>query len=139
MTVTHTSAAPARAAIVTTLRGAAPVLDSFIRYHVALGFAHLYLFFDDQDDPALAIAGRHDPAHVSVFVRGSDLDAQWRECVQFAWFAPHLAQEVMARQCLNVEVACRRRSGRVATGCCTSMPTSCSIALDRRRPATSAA
>lgn len=28
----------ARAALVTTLRGAAPVLDSFLRYHLALGF-----------------------------------------------------------------------------------------------------
>lgn len=96
---------PARAALVTTLRGAAPVLDSFIRYHLGLGFAHLYLFFDDPGDPGIALARRHDRGRVTIAVCGSDLDAAWRECVQFAYFAPHLAGEVMSRQCLNVEVA----------------------------------
>ncbi|MEO8132654.1 MAG: glycosyltransferase family 2 protein [Betaproteobacteria bacterium] len=96
---------PARAAIVTTLRGSAPVLDSFIRYHLALGFEHLYLFFDDPGDPAIAIARGFDAARVSIVPRDRALAAEWRHCVQFAYFSPHLAHEVMARQCLNVEVA----------------------------------
>lgn len=100
------SASPrARAALVTTLRGAAPVLESFIRYHRAIGFAHIYLFFDDPDDPGLAIARRHADAGVTILARGPGLDAAWRQCVQFAYFAPHLESEVMSRQCLNVEVA----------------------------------
>ncbi|MBK8740542.1 MAG: glycosyltransferase family 2 protein [Betaproteobacteria bacterium] len=107
MSTTHVgSAGPtARAALVTTLRGAAPVLDSFIRYHLARGFAHLYLFFDDPDDPALALARRHEGCGVTILARGPGLDAAWRQCVQFAYFAPHLESEVMSRQCLNVEVA----------------------------------
>ena len=49
-----------RVAIVTTLRNTGgAVLDSFIRYHVQLGFAHLYLFFDDPEDHAIPSAGRH--------------------------------------------------------------------------------
>ena len=94
-----------RAGLVTTLRGAAPVLDSFIRYHLALGFAHLYLFFDDSDDPGVALARRFGDDKVTITVRGAQLDAEWRQCVQFGYFAPHLESEVMSRQCLNVEVA----------------------------------
>ena len=96
---------PMRAALVTTLRGAAPVLESFIRYHLALGFVHLYLFFDDPGDPGIGVARRYDPAAVTIIGRGLELDAQWAECVQFGYFAPHLESEVMSRQCLNVEVA----------------------------------
>src|SRR4051812_12401724 len=95
----------ASTAIVTTLRGAAPVLDSFIRYHLAVGFSHLYLFFDDAEDSGIPIARRHPPAQVTVTAAGPALDAEWRQCVQFGYFKPHLANEVMARQCLNVEVA----------------------------------
>lgn len=94
-----------RAALVTTLRGAAPVLDSFIRYHLALGFTHLYLFFDDPDDPGITVARRFDPAALTISARGPELEAQWAQCVQFDYFAPHLESEVMSRQCLNVEVA----------------------------------
>ena len=93
-----------RAAMVTTLRGAAPVLDSFIRYHLALGFAQLYLFFDDPEDPAIALARRFEGSGVTVAVHGPELEEEW-QCVQFGYFAPHLASEVMGRQCLNVEVA----------------------------------
>lgn len=87
MSTTHVgSAGPtARAALVTTLRGAAPVLDSFIRYHLARGFAHLYLFFDDPDDPALALARRHEGCGVTNLARGDrPRRGVARECVQFA-------------------------------------------------------
>ena len=98
-------ARPARAAIVCTLRAAAPVVDSFIRYHLALGFAHIFLFFDDPLDPAIDIAARHGAARVSVIRDGQELFGEWRKCAQFPHFVPHLSHEVMARQCLNVEVA----------------------------------
>jgi Glycosyl transferase family 2 len=96
---------PARVAMVTTLRGAAPVLDSFIRYHLALGFAHLYLFFDDPDDPGVAVARHFAGGSVTITCRGPELEREWRQCVQFGTFAPHVASEVMSRQCLNVEIA----------------------------------
>ena len=89
-----------RAALVTTLRGAAVVLDSFIRYHLALSFAHLYLFFDDPDDPGIAVARRFDPAALTIIARGPELEAQWAQCVQVGYFTPHLDSEVMSRQCL---------------------------------------
>ena len=94
-----------RAGLVTTLRGAGSVLDSFLRYHLALGFARLYLFFDDPADPAIEIARRRDDGRVTILMAGSELEAEWRQCVQYAHYAPHVGREVMARQCLNVEVA----------------------------------
>ena len=42
-----------RAAIVTTLRNADAVLDDFIAHHLAAGFEHIFLFFDDPRDPGL--------------------------------------------------------------------------------------
>ena len=48
-------------AICTTLKlpdfGAAP-LESFVRYHWAVGFDHIFLFYDDPDDPTLPVARR---------------------------------------------------------------------------------
>jgi len=94
-----------RAGLVTTLRGAGPVLESFLRYHMALGFSRLYLFFDDPADPAIDIARRLDDGRITILMAGAQLDDEWRECAQYGYYAPHLASEVMARQCLNVEVA----------------------------------
>ena len=94
-----------RTAVVTTLRGALPVLDSFVRHHLAAGFSKMYLFFDDAADPALADARRRDNARLTLFERGPGLEAEWRRCVQFGYYAPHIEAEVMARQSLNAEVA----------------------------------
>src|SRR3989442_12987180 len=103
--VNHPGAAANDAAIVTTLRGASHVIESFVRYHLALGFARLYLFFDDALDPALETARRIGEARLTILVRGQTLEAEWRRCVQFGHYAPHVVSEVMARQSLNVEVA----------------------------------
>lgn len=99
----NTASAPS--ALVTTLRGAAPVIDSFVRYHLALGFTRLYLFFDDPHDPALQrVRDAHD-ARIAIFEHGPALQSAWRQCAQYSHYAPHVEREVMARQCLNVEVA----------------------------------
>ena len=98
------AAAPLRAAVVTTLRGALPVIDSFVRYHLAAGFLRLYLFFDDPADPALEYVRRRGDSRLTIFARGPALEAEWRQCVQFGYYTPHIAREVMARQSLNVEV-----------------------------------
>jgi hypothetical protein len=94
-----------RAGLVTTLQGAGSVLESFLRYHLALGFSRLYLFFDDPADRAIEIARRLDDGRITILMAGTELDAEWRECVQYGHYSPHLRTEVMARQCLNVEVA----------------------------------
>ncbi|MEP6701390.1 MAG: glycosyltransferase family 2 protein [Betaproteobacteria bacterium] len=100
--------ATTRVALVTTLRGAERVLESFVHYHLGVGFSCLYLFFDDADDPGLAIARRLNDSRIAILVRGAELDAEWRKCIQFGYYAPHVAHEVMARQSLNAEVAVQR-------------------------------
>ena len=45
-----------RAAIVTTLRDSATVIESFVAYHRVIGFDHILLFFEDPADPSLGWA-----------------------------------------------------------------------------------
>ena len=95
-----------RAAIVTTLRDAHAVIDSFIRYHLLIGFDHIFLFFDDPQDPSIAKARRYP--NVTAVSHDLALRRRWkrtrlyREDRQVREF---IDTEVMARQMLNVEVA----------------------------------
>lgn len=96
-----------KTAIVTTYRGAAPILDSFVRYHLALGFDHLFLFSDDPDDPGTEVSRRF-PA-VTVVPTDEALHRRWRETPFYRtrrrWVEKYLYREAMTRQVLNVEVA----------------------------------
>src|SRR5581483_11796741 len=92
-----------RAAIVTTLRNAGNVLDSFIAWHLGIGFAHLYLFFDDPADPDLPRLSA-DP-RVTAIAHDPVLRERWRHLPQFAGQQAFLDREVMARQVLNTELA----------------------------------
>ena len=93
----------AQAAIVTTLKNAGNVLDSFIAYHLAIGFAHLFLFFDDPADPDFLRAAAH-PA-VTAIAHDATLREHWRRLPQYAEQAPFIDREVMARQVLNIALA----------------------------------
>lgn len=92
-------------AIVTTLVNAEPVLDSFIRYHLANGFYRLFLFFDDPRDVAIDRARRY--SRVEVQVHDANLRERWRSTSLHVdrQFAALIDREVMVRQLLNVEVA----------------------------------
>ena len=93
----------AQAAIVTTLKNAGEVLDSFIAYHLAIGFAHLFLFFDDPDDPDFArVASR---PQITAIAHDAALRERWRGLVQHGEQVAFVDREVMARQVLNVELA----------------------------------
>ncbi len=97
------------AAIVTTLRGADAYLESFSRYHLTIGFDHLYLFLDTPDEPVPAWL-RHE-RRVTLIRREAPLEALWRELsaenellrTAYDW----RDREVMARQLLNVRLAIR--------------------------------
>lgn len=99
------------AAIVTTLRNAAAVLDSFVSYHRAIGFAHLFLFFDDPADPDFARARAMDD--VTAIAGDDALRTAWRTLPSYPLYSASLDSEVMSRQLLNVEHAMRlaRRLG----------------------------
>lgn len=96
-----------KTAIVTTYRGAATILDSFLTYHLALGFDHIFLFSDDPQDPGTEIARRYP--NVTVVGNDDQLKARWRKTPLYRtrkkWVETYLNREVMARQMLNVEVA----------------------------------
>ena len=95
-------APPQRAALAVTLVNAEQTLDSFIRYHLAVGFAHLFLFFDRPGDPGLRTA-RAYPG-VTAVGRDDALAERWRACRLYPQLAGQL-QRPQARQLLNVEVA----------------------------------
>jgi hypothetical protein len=95
-----------RAAILTTLKNGSAVIDSFIRYHLFIGFDHFFLFFDDPTDPAIEKALKYP--QVTVFRNDDALKQKWRETRLFSEskrVRDHIELEVMARQELNAEIA----------------------------------
>ncbi|MFS8856216.1 glycosyltransferase family 2 protein, partial [Synechococcus sp. H55.2] len=94
----------ARVCIVTTVRDPGVCLESFIRYHLAIGIAHIYIFFDDPEDPAAQIALRF--SDVTAIPNDEALQVQQAlGNILYAKYGPHVGYEVMARQILNVETA----------------------------------
>ena len=94
----------ARVCIVTTVRDPGLCLESFIRYHLAIGIDHIYVFFDDPEDPAVQIALKF--SNVTAIPNDEALQVQqalWN--VLYPTCEPHIGYEVMARQILNVETA----------------------------------
>ncbi len=92
-----------RTALVTTLRNAGATLDYFVAYHLSVGFDHLFLFFDDPNDPTVYQYDNH--AAVTVIKHDATLRSQWlrtKSAVENYAFAD---REVMARQIMNAEVA----------------------------------
>src|SRR5262245_29586539 len=95
-----------RAAIVTTLTDAELVIDSFIAYHLAIGFDHLFLFFDDPADPSFHNAANY-PA-VTAIKHDDSLRHAWQQSRLYAedeTTRRFVDKEVMARQELNVGIA----------------------------------
>lgn len=92
-----------RAAIVTTLRDAGGMIDSFIAWHLEIGFERLFLFFDDPGDPDLPRLAGHP--RVTAVAHDDDLRARWKALPEHAEFGAFTEREVMARQVLNVGVA----------------------------------
>ncbi len=79
-------------------------MESFIRYHLAVGIAHIYIFFDDPEDPAAQIALRF--SDVTAIPNDEALQVQQAlGNILYAKYGPHVGYEVMARQILNVETA----------------------------------
>lgn len=88
--------------IVATVREPVWIVESFLRYHLQRGFAHIFLFFDDPLDPAIEVARRYK--NVSAIPCDDALRDRHRRCQRF-----HSIQafyhEIMARQILNAEIA----------------------------------
>jgi hypothetical protein len=79
-------------------------LESFIRYHLALGIAYIYIFFDDPEDPAIQVALQF--SDVTAIPNDEALQVQQAlGNVLYPNYGPHVGYEVMACQILNVETA----------------------------------
>jgi hypothetical protein len=87
------------AAIVTTLRDAGAMLDSFVAYHLGIGFSHLFLFFDDPLDAGLARYARHP--NVTAIAHDASLRQSWKALPEYQSYAEFIDREVMARQVLD--------------------------------------
>jgi hypothetical protein len=101
-----------RVGIVTTLklpaiRGRAP-LESFIRYHLGVGFDHLFLFFDDPGDSALSTARTFPPNFVTAIPRDAEQREREKQCSRYDFLQDCLETEVQARQELNAQIAMQR-------------------------------
>lgn len=96
-----------KTAIVTTLVDAEKVLDTFLRYHLHAGFDHIYLFFDDPTDRSIELARAYEK--VTIVVRDEELMERWRKTrvyELYAQYKDYISKELIARQILNMEVAC---------------------------------
>ena len=96
-----------RTAIVTTLCDTEEVLASFVKYHLSIGFDHLFLFFDNPEEPIPQYVLQNP--NITVFRRDQLLSYAWETTALFLTpaIARSIEQEVMTRQLLNAEIALR--------------------------------
>lgn len=96
------------AAIVTTLRDADEVLQSFVQYHLGIGFEHLYLFFDAPRTTIPKFILGHP--NITAIPRDNALHHAWATTHSYTIpkISRHISTEVMARQILNAEIALRK-------------------------------
>ena len=92
-----------KACIVTTLRGVSPlVIQTFITYHLSIGFQHIYLFYDEQRE----VLNQDNPCdQVTIIRHNAKLKQRWKQAHCFKEYEVHVEKEVMARQILNTEIA----------------------------------
>mmetsp|Transcript_21557 Transcript_21557/g.67622 ORF Transcript_21557/g.67622 Transcript_21557/m.67622 type:complete len:464 (-) Transcript_21557:185-1576(-) len=94
-----------RAAIVCQLKDASARLESFVRYHLLLGFDRIYLYFDDcseVDDAERARAlGRELGGRVVVTVRDRALLRLWSRLDGWEHLRHFANDDVQVRQMLN--------------------------------------
>ncbi|HEY4135240.1 MAG TPA: glycosyltransferase family 2 protein [Alphaproteobacteria bacterium] len=91
------------ASIAVTLRNAGAVIDSFVAYHLAIGFDQVFLFFDDENDPAFSRFSNNDS--VTPIRHDQKLRQAWSKLPIWGLMGPYIDLEVMARQTLNASLA----------------------------------
>lgn len=70
---------PNSAGIVTTVKGVRDSIDAWCTYHLAIGFEHLFVYFDDPDESAsVNLLARFSKDRVSPIPHDNQLRAAWR-------------------------------------------------------------
>lgn len=88
--------------IVTTVREPGAPLESFLKYHLKLGFTHIFVFFDDPEDKDSEIATKF--SSVTAIPCDEALHFQQAYMGQlYDQHAPYVQNTVMSRQILNLE------------------------------------
>lgn len=96
------------AAIVTTLKlphGETRPLYSFIEYHLSIGFSHIYLYFDDDNNDCIPDVRMTYKENITTLLRSKELDNFQKSCFSYNSLKDILIHEVPARQMLNMEYA----------------------------------
>ncbi|CAK0851935.1 unnamed protein product [Prorocentrum cordatum] len=106
-----------RAALVSTLRDVGDQLLVWAEWFRIIGFAHLFLYFDDPVEDASAIEealGIYSAEFLSVVCSGPGLRSEWRSLRSWGDLA-EFADDRMCRQLLNI-AHCVRRCTLAAPG-----------------------
>ncbi len=98
-----------RAAVCSTMKDVRGRIDSWVRWHLWLGFARLYIFFDDSTETASIEAAKAAGGYSSAVVpllRGSEaLRAAWARQPSWASMGVDADRDVQIRQLLNAQLA----------------------------------
>ena len=111
-----------RAAVCSTMKDVRGRIDSWVRWHLWLGFSRLYIFFDDSTETtsieaAKAAAEPWGERAVVALLRGSEaLRAAWARQPSWASMGMNADRDVQVRQLLNAQLAMElaRADGRRA-------------------------
>lgn len=90
--------------IVITVKDPGIEFDSWICYHLSIGFDKIYIFFDDPNDHYINMVKRYSNYSVQVIPRSDRLLNRWKKTKVWENFRWWIDVEVMARQCLNAEI-----------------------------------
>jgi hypothetical protein len=100
-----------RAAVCSTMKDVRGRIDSWVRWHLWLGFSRLYIFFDDSTETtsieaAKAAAEPWGERAVVALLRGSEaLRAAWARQPSWASMGMNADRDVQVRQLLNAQLA----------------------------------
>ncbi len=85
------------------------VINSFIEYHLKIGFKHIYIFFDDENDHGITNVKKiFNDDGITVIKNDGALKLKWQaNCPSYESLIPYIENEVQARQRLNCELALR--------------------------------
>ena len=99
--------AGSRAAVVTTVKNFGALANSWVTYHLAIGFVHLYIYFDDPAElNAIDLNGRFPATSVTCIPHDAALRAAWAALPSMDVKVLRCAEtEVQTRQQLNARHA----------------------------------
>ena len=103
----YTAAKGSRAAVVTTVKDFHALAESWCAYHLAIGFEHLYVYFDDPSEPAtINLSARFSRERLTCIPHDVALRAAWMQLQHVSTeVVAHAKNEVQTRQQLNARHA----------------------------------